>query len=157
MLENNENFYGIKILETMKINNITVKIGAESVTLLLGNPIEGVKIIELLVLFKYFFSLSNKIKDIFGLYLSPGMRFIRKKLKREIIEDFSVIELTSFLEGSDPSVYYSKGSNIDIEQVLGIEIRFSEEVYINSDKTIINLIRELGELNKKKYLYDEKK
>jgi len=156
-LKNNENFYGIEILETVRINNITIKIGAGSVTLLLGNPVEGVKILELLVLFKYFFSLSNKIKDVFGLYLNPGMVFVRKKLKREIIEDFSVMELMSFLEGNDPSVYYSKGSNIDIEQVLGIEIRFSEEIYINSDKTIINLIRELGMLNKKNYSNDEKK
>lgn len=85
------------------------------------------------------------------------MNFIRKRLKDETYEDFSVEDLLSILEGSDLSIYYSKKGNESIEQVLGIEIRFIENIYIDSEKTIINLIRELGSLEKKDLIFKDER
>ena len=153
LLDKTELFYGISIIENIKINNISIKIGKKEVILLLGNAIEGVKLMDFYIIIKYFFSLTRQIESIFGLTVSPGMCFVRRKLKNDIYCDISIENLLSLLEGSDTSVYYSKKGNESIEQVLGIEIRFKEDIDVDPDKTVISLIRKLGDLEKERRFY----
>lgn len=58
IIKEGECFYGITITENIKIKNISIKLGNKAIILLLGNAIEGVKLMDIFVIFKYFFSLK---------------------------------------------------------------------------------------------------
>lgn len=99
---------------------------------------------------KYFFDLNLKIETVFGLIRSPGLKFIRKKIKNTIIEGFSPENLLNILGGRDSSVYYS--SQDMIEQLIGIEIRFKNDIELSKETILLDIIRAVG--NEKRKIFN---
>jgi hypothetical protein len=139
---NPENFYGIEVTNNITIKNMQLKIGKNEIIVLFSNLNESNNLLDYYIVLKYLFSLEPKIKIIFALLMSPGMRFIRKKIRTNIIENFSPENLLNLLGGRDLSIYYSDTELL--EQVLGTEIRFEKEHTIDIEELLTEIIRKLG-------------
>lgn len=151
-----ENWYGTKIHEYIKIKNIQVMYGKKEVIIVFFETLKTADIIEYYAVLNYYFKKREKIECGFGLLLNNSMKVIRKKIKNELIRNFSEENLISLFSGTSEEAFYSPKPDLDF--ILGIEIRFEKEInsWYNKEEEFIRLLREIGEEKKKIFLENDK-
>lgn len=142
LIKKKENFYGLEIIEEIRIKNLNIKVSYSEVVLLFVDSPETISRMEVYLILRYLFS-KKGIKVVFGLLRGLKGDFIRKKIKTEVLGEFSPENFLNFLGGIDSSVYYSNSANF--LEVVGVEVRFIENLEISPEEFIVDIMRKIGE------------
>jgi hypothetical protein len=80
--------------------------------------------LNIFVTLKYLFSKTSP-KEAFGILILPNLIIIKKKIKNNIIEDFTKENFTAILTPANPEAYYNNTENF--EEIVGIELQYEEQ------------------------------
>ena len=94
----------------------------------------------------------GEIKDVFGILVGPSTEIVKKKIKTNLITEFTEASLNNILSTNNQDTYYN--FNGKLEQVIGLEIRFKNEAkeWFNKEKMGIEIITAIRE--KKKRIFE---
>lgn len=134
-------WYGITIKKRIKIKEINILFGEETIVILPKNLNAFLNYLEFYVIIKRYLKINKEIKNFFGIFFDENLNIRRQKIKNSIFEKFEKEDLTSILEGNDESVYYSE--NIKHENFIGLEIRLGNDI-----NNWLNEYEEIGEIQK---------
>jgi hypothetical protein len=80
--------------------------------------------IDLLTIINYILKVEE-VRDIFGILIGSSAEVIKKKIKTNLITEFTETSLNNILSTNNQDAYYN--FNGKLEQVIGLEIRFKRE------------------------------
>jgi hypothetical protein len=148
-------WFGLKVYARLNINNIKILYNEKAIVLIGKNLEEKNNYIDFYLCLVYLTEKDIKIENAFGIFTDLGIDMIRRKIKKNFIENIHDASALNLLESNNREAYYTEKENTEELMGIQIEANYPKLTQEELDKEFVNILEVLAGKRKKIKIYNK--